>query len=578
MLVSPDFLLQNYKTNNRKTSFDIIAICASDSDQALGYKILGEQKFKDKLRIYSDPPGPKIGNGGALLHCLNQLRLEFGIKKLSKLRILFIPAGGMSQRSPWLSALGKLFAVMPTVSAGCLDMLDIVTALSEPFAQFAANAGVGCCFLACSDALLPYEFDSISLISNSTCSRRLAESDIVALAHPTVDLSLATGHGVYCVDVDQGELSNQEDYRCSSNSFTVLDCSRVLQKPTIAEMRSASGLIDSTDGSILIDSNFWLNGHFIEALLAWRDANEFSMAGVELDAYGDLLRGLGRDAHLDDYVNEIRNLTRPPSPSTAARLAQLRTSLFELLKGRQLKLCRIERSALVHIGSTKEYLNTLFQPIELARCFSTAAAPDSGPILVTNSRINIANGLEISSNGTGSALEFCEISARSCRIGSGCLLSHCRCREPEAELVIPDGWVLQTVPLLAGAGQVTWAWHSDDNPKQRSLTEAKFLGRPLVEFCHRHGLPMDEAEWSGSGSLWTARLFPCDRTWTAAVGGHGQGDQSLLTTLKLLRWSGESWRLVDWLAEKPEERRLMSMADIVMEKDTKALIEFRMTF
>lgn len=73
-----------------------------------------------------DPSGPKIGNGGATMHVLEQLEDVIETCMLCSLinilclldaetaaKVLLIHAGGYSQRIPIASVVGKVFLTLP---------------------------------------------------------------------------------------------------------------------------------------------------------------------------------------------------------------------------------------------------------------------------------------------------------------------------------------------------------------------------------------------------------------------------------------------------------------------------------
>ena len=81
--------------------------------------------------MFSDPPGAKIGNGGATMHVLEQMEKTVGWEELHKstcrlslvwltftytnyaARVLLLHAGGYSQRLPSVSVVGKIFMGIP---------------------------------------------------------------------------------------------------------------------------------------------------------------------------------------------------------------------------------------------------------------------------------------------------------------------------------------------------------------------------------------------------------------------------------------------------------------------------------
>uniref|UniRef100_A0A8D0L5X9 Fucose-1-phosphate guanylyltransferase n=1 Tax=Sphenodon punctatus TaxID=8508 RepID=A0A8D0L5X9_SPHPU len=99
--------------------WDVVVITAVDKKQELAY----QQQLADKLKrkelplgvhyhVFTDPPGPKIGNGGSTLHVLRCLEEQYG-DKWKSFTIMLIHSGGYSQRLPNASALGKNFTALP---------------------------------------------------------------------------------------------------------------------------------------------------------------------------------------------------------------------------------------------------------------------------------------------------------------------------------------------------------------------------------------------------------------------------------------------------------------------------------
>ena len=100
--------------------WDVVVVTAVDKKQLVAYELQIEAKLtRGELpkgvvyKIVSDPAGPKIGNGGATLHAVEQLENDLGHEFLSQCKILMLHAGGFSQRLPSASVLGKIFTAVP---------------------------------------------------------------------------------------------------------------------------------------------------------------------------------------------------------------------------------------------------------------------------------------------------------------------------------------------------------------------------------------------------------------------------------------------------------------------------------
>uniref|UniRef100_H3CZC9 Serine/threonine-protein kinase TNNI3K n=1 Tax=Tetraodon nigroviridis TaxID=99883 RepID=H3CZC9_TETNG len=92
--------------------WDVVVLTAVDGDQRGAYELQMAEKVKRKelprgphYKIFSDPPGCKIGNGGSTLYALQQLSDAYG-EALSSLRVLLIHA------DEWKKKVGESYAVI----------------------------------------------------------------------------------------------------------------------------------------------------------------------------------------------------------------------------------------------------------------------------------------------------------------------------------------------------------------------------------------------------------------------------------------------------------------------------------
>lgn len=99
--------------------WDVVVITAIDSAQKQAYERQISEKIERKelplgveFIVISDPVGPKIGNGGSTLVVAAELEEMFK-EKAKELKVLVIHAGGLSQRLPSGSLLGKIFMALP---------------------------------------------------------------------------------------------------------------------------------------------------------------------------------------------------------------------------------------------------------------------------------------------------------------------------------------------------------------------------------------------------------------------------------------------------------------------------------
>ena len=72
---------------------------------------------RERYLVISDPPGPRVGSGGATLHVMLRLQALVGSGWSAK-KLFLLHAGGYSERSPAHGTLGKAFGQLPFDAAG----------------------------------------------------------------------------------------------------------------------------------------------------------------------------------------------------------------------------------------------------------------------------------------------------------------------------------------------------------------------------------------------------------------------------------------------------------------------------
>ena len=119
-------------TEGGSAFWDVVLITAADEEQAEAYRELLKWRFSlgfipvsPDYHVLRDPPGPKVGNGGATLVALDFLRAQYGADKIDTMRVLLIHAGGYSQRTPQHSVCGKIFAPLPAGPFPGASMLEV---------------------------------------------------------------------------------------------------------------------------------------------------------------------------------------------------------------------------------------------------------------------------------------------------------------------------------------------------------------------------------------------------------------------------------------------------------------------
>ena len=99
--------------------WDVIVLTALDKEQQECYELQIKEKLKRSelplspaYHVFHDPPGAKVGNGGATLVVIEELEKIYQTR-LNELKVLILHAGGYSQRLPSASMLGKIFTALP---------------------------------------------------------------------------------------------------------------------------------------------------------------------------------------------------------------------------------------------------------------------------------------------------------------------------------------------------------------------------------------------------------------------------------------------------------------------------------
>ncbi|KAE8294261.1 Serine/threonine-protein kinase TNNI3K [Larimichthys crocea] len=380
--------------------WDVVAVTAVDESQREAYELQIREKVDRKelplgihYKVFSDPPGSKIGNGGSTLYALQQLDDIYG-KALGSLRVILIHAGGFSQRLPNASALGKIFTAMP-LGDPLYQMLELKLAMYVDF-PLQMKPGV---LVTCADDIELYSIAEDESI-------RFDKPGFTALAHPST-LSIGTTHGVFVLDS-----SEKSTYSEMEN----ISCLRFLHKPSIDKMRDSgavckrqSGCFSLTDAEfVYTDSTYYVDFDTAKSLLNL--LKELGPLDCEIDAYGDFLQALGPRATID-YTSNTANVTKEESS-----LVGIRQKIFHLLKGTPLNVILLNNSKFYHIGTTSEYLFHLTEDVALrgelgllSSAFSVHMNENSSGCCIMYSVLD-----PICSVGAGSVVEYSRLGAGVC--------------------------------------------------------------------------------------------------------------------------------------------------------------------
>nr|XP_040041243.1 fucose-1-phosphate guanylyltransferase [Gasterosteus aculeatus aculeatus] len=531
--------------------WDVVAVTAADESQRAAYELQVRQKVARKelplgphYKVFSDPPGPKIGNGGSTLYALQQLNDIYG-KSLERLRVILIHAGGFSQRLPSASALGKIFTAVP-LGDPLYQMLELKLAL---YVDFPCRMKPGV-LVTCADDIELYS-------TGGDESVRFDQPGFTALAHPS-SLSVGTTHGVFVLDPDK---------KSGHSEVENVSCLRFLHKPSIDEMRDSGAVRKSRGGCfslsdtefVYTDSTYYVDFDTGKSLLGLLE--ELGPLHCEVDAYGDFLQALGPRATVD-YTSNTANVTKEEDS-----LVEIRRKIFHLLKGTPLSVILLNNSKFYHIGTTSEYLFHLARDGALrtelgllSSAFSLNADENPG-------RCVMCSVLDPAcSVGAGAVVEYSRLGAGA-SVGGGSVVSGCWVG---AGLSVPGGVFMHSLSVTRGhrAGFVTVAFGIEDDLKRgveapSRMAELKLFGVSLPEGLSRWGLKEGELRFSGGApgcSLWNACLFP--------VCSDQQSSFSLSLEMLQAALSGSAFTV-------PKDTPLVSMRESLECKNLEEMLTFR---
>ncbi|NXN10576.1 FPGT guanylyltransferase, partial [Indicator maculatus] len=455
-----------------------------------------------RYHVCTDPPGPKIGNGGSTLHVLQCLEDLYG-DKWTSFTVMIIHSGGYSQRLPSASALGKVFTAVP-LGDPVYQMLELKLAMYMDFPRHMAP-GV---LVTCSDDIELYSTGGAEPLA-------FDQPGFTALAHPS-ELALGTTHGVFVLD--PSHLSGR-------GGLESVPCQRFLHKPDVGTMRrcgavrarpSPAGLSASGDGGqagpgsecVYTDSVFYIHHSAAKQLLAFY--KQVGSLCCEIDAYGDFLQALGPGA-TPDYTTRTSNVTEEES-----RLVEVRQKLYCLLKGTALNVLVLNNSKFYHIGTTQEYLSHFtsdsklkFELDLLPVAFSVSSGTLDPSATVIQSILE--PGCVI---GSGSVIEYSRIGPEV-SVGKSSIISGSHI---DVKADVPSKCFLSSVSIRMN-GQVRYVsmvFSVEDDLKRsvKALSDIhslQFFGVSLLDCLDLWGVKVSHQLFSGDNrhlGLWAVRIFP----------------------------------------------------------------------
>jgi len=536
--------------------WDAVVLTASDADQKLAY----EMQITGKLRrreipqgvdylVFADPPGPKIGCGGATMHAIAQLTNIYA-ERLDSLYILLINAGGQSQRLASASALGKIFTTLPM---GCppWQVLELKMAAYLPL------------LVRMSPGYLHVASDTIEVFDLSDSGEfydwNFAQPGLTALAHPS-SLQIGSTHGVFVFHEN-----------CNQSRVTQFRlCTEVLQKPTVDTMRIKGAIVTEAGYSeevVYTDSLYYFDHSFARHVLDFLKLE--APLKCEIDGYGDYMQPLGANA-TQDFASDMRNVS-----SVNEHLLPTRLKLFHHLKGSPLNVVVMNASQFFHLGTMHEYLHNFCVNEDLANYTGfqqrTFCDFDCSSFSSRGCTIHCVFKAAVTV-GSSSLVEYCRFNGPVV-IGDNCIISHCSCISDSSTIFLPSNLFFHTIPVkllntLNGPKYVTLVFHIDDNVKFKAAglpgtntpSQLTFLGRPLSEAVvgsvPETKLFATDSSGEMNCSLWYARLFAAKSSMDAA----------LAAALSVV-----NGKKIDFGLDESSE--LMSASEVVQSKDIHSMLD-----
>ena len=383
--------------------------------------------------VVPDPEGRHIGSGGATLRALQAIGKTDPAWWTSN-RVLVIHAGGESRRLPEYSLTGKLFGVLParTPWGENSTVFDETMALSTLWLERFSSGLV----VSSGDVVLT--FDAANL-----------EWDRPGVAGAAIrqPIEIGTRHGIYVLD-ERGRVY----------SF--------LQKPTLAQVRAAGGLLPGvSSGNVSSSDVSSSNNVALDTGLLHFDSNLSA-------SLSHLASTLPEIPFLDLYQQFTLSLTGE------ARCAL--PELAALLHGVPFH-CSLVEGTFTHVGTTSHF-RRLFQ----------GGVVDS--ILAPESEL-----------GPGALAIECH-STQPIRVGAGAIAHGLT--DLSGTIAVAEETVVHQVPVHLPDGRrgfVVRTYGVEDDPKT-----PVWFGRPILEVLQTLDLDSEEV-WPGvpldERCLWNAQLF-----------------------------------------------------------------------
>ena len=489
------------RSGHGRPIWDAVILTAANESQAAAYsRELEHRRFLGLLPrdcecwVLPDPPGPRVGSGGATILALEALARHLVVGgdgsllgyPFARRRVLLVHSGGDSQRMPAYGALGKIFTPLPFVlpQSATSTIFDWLYLLASGLPALPGEVVV-------------MSGDVVLLFDPNRLAHRQADVRGIGIRVP---VEVGTRHGVYAVG-EGGRLR------------------RFLHKLD-ADALDAAGAV-APDGHVLLDSGVVVLGH--RAVQRMLELAGLENAGLHVrrtgdgllpreggalpfDLYHDWMPGLGAEETAESYF--VRGDIGEGSPGRVRELSWAST------RDLTAEVAVPETAGFDHLGTHREYHRAIAHPSPLRTVFPLAANGDSW--VPTTARVDgalLCRSLvgEEAELGPRVVLEHCRAEGRLV-VGADSLVSGVDLPAGEA-LVVPGRRVCyQTLVQGAPPSRVTVLLGLDDNPKAvLGETGASFQGQPWEQWlADRDVVPPDLWAEGEPRTLWEARLFVPD--------------------------------------------------------------------
>ena len=454
---------------------------------------------REQYVCVADPVGGRIGSGGATIRVAALLEDWFGDFWRTK-KIFVLHTGGHSERAPQHGACGKAFAEIPMDASGVGMPATVLEAQLVQLSAFAKALPPGI-FVSSADVLLEYG-DAPSAYDADVYDAM--EHGITALGHPS-PLHIGSQHGVFSCDSEEVEV-RVAAMRSGNHqaSLRPLMSHRCLQKPSVEAMQEAGAVMfgyeTDSDEWVLTDSAFHIGVEACEALITLAKTKGDILAGCEVDAYGDFMQPLGRNADTSylDRVDHLASMTSSTSDSSE-RLRLARRAVADVMHGRPLVIIPLLTSRFIHLGTIPEFL---YHTTTDERCLRFLPAPNF-PVrmasyihptveMLPSTTIMLSSIEADASIARGTCLVKCAV-RNGTKIGEKCALYDV---DVPQGVTVPPGTFMHTLPLIGGK-YVTIILNVDDVMKSKTAsTVCGVLVEDAVKILSEHNALPSCGAWA----------------------------------------------------------------------------------